>query len=401
MLIIFAILPLNATALGKSSNSAIQKQMVYTTNWGYDLSIASIGSDDTIYTSINKTNLVSAVSPGGTLKWTAFGAENYTAKGDIYFTKYYENTTVRFYNSNKKLMSAVPNLISIKSIYGPKDVIYDAKFYAGELRAYYPTSKQHLWSKKYNRDRDISVFTDDENNAYVEAHIEDQWVLQKISPQGDLLWSRDFNAAQILPWKSNLLLIESDKIIYLDAQGNELWNVPVSDDVLARIADDGTIYVVKGFTWYYDPTIPTEMMAINPTNGTIKFKTTIPNAAGPADIRVDKQGMAFVSTVPRKDGNSKMDNPKYISQGKFIAIDANGKIKWQFNYDKMTPERAVIGPDQRVYVMLHDTIKHTTKVILYDKLGQKLGELDTNDTPQFNSKGVGYFTSGKSLYRIK
>ncbi len=259
-----------------------------------------------------------------------------------------------------------------------------------------------LWTYDANTPLLSSPAVGPDGGLYVGA---ENGTLLAVDPNGQLRWTHSTGAqiyASPAVSEDGIVYVGSmDGVLYaLAPNGSELWNMPFKGvgrnslgSIVAApaIADDGTIYVGS----LYDP----NLYALNPTDGTVKWKCSFLPPPDPCDPDgTDRTPWLFTAPVVAPSGTVYQT---LLHDSHLYAIDgSDGTILWRTdladpcsgwsepNYVRHYPQPdgwcvPALGPDGTIYVSLDDpylrALSPDGQILWVAKLGAVGGFLLTVD----------------------
>ncbi|MBC8320268.1 MAG: PQQ-binding-like beta-propeller repeat protein [Bacteroidetes bacterium] len=277
--------------------------------WSYPIhtsfastSYPAIGQNGTVYIGCTEDNLLYAINPDSTLKWT-FQTESYPQTPVIQNNKIYITDWENIYSINEN----------------------------GNLN----------WSAEYGGRNSIPV-VDNENNVYVSTGNR----INAFSDQGELTWYYSEYPYEICTsptlYNNKLFFAQKEKITVLDLDGNLLWKNTIDGSKIlsALCIDNGFIYLTTANDILY------KIEAIQ--GGDIIWSYYVGNVPDQSTPIIDNTGTVYYL----RNG----DFGDYYSS-KLFAIMPSGELKWQlnlaisntnndYNYKYGTP---IIGSDNAIY----------------------------------------------------
>jgi len=202
---------------------------------------------------------------------------------------------------------------------------------------------------------DFDFISDDEDvdpeDDFIQNETPGCGVLEAIDPQGELIWSREYECNEFI---GNPTLAKGEDVIYIASidgevhainsrTGKLIWSVPLSVEITNSLAvgSDGTIYA--GLAWT-NRAPNGKLFAIRP-NGTVKWVYQSDLFASNSAPTVGNNGVVYVAgttSVPTFTGS-------YL-QGNLLAIDQDGALIWTFKADGDLRSSPAVSSDGKILI---------------------------------------------------
>ncbi len=284
-----------------------------------------------------------AVYPNGTLKWkyeTNYCVVSPAAidrDGTIYFGDVYAWPTnylfALYSNGTLKWKYPTGDVLSSPAI-GEDGTIYfgtaDTNSYLGAIIALNPNGNLR-W--EYHTDDRVLSSPAIGQDGTIYCGCQDTYFYALYPNNGSLKWKfqtgNRIRSSPSIGDDGTIYFVSLDGYLYaLDLNGSMKWKTDVGAGTSPTIGRDGTIYA----GWDY-------LHAINPSDGSIKWKWPVPNWEGieGGTPCTSKNGTIYFTTINNND-----------AEGHLYALNPNGSLAWQLLIDRCESAPA-IGEDGTIY----------------------------------------------------